>query len=207
MYTYLKERQHYENLYDKLTIETARRGMVHYHKFLTEFEGKLPKGEKLDKPGNAFAVNVFYMQTVGNELIHRYEKRESTINEWIARDESTDERIASARLSDEPYCHHCGKQGLRIIDKSLMHRGENYEIDDAKEILFMLQCPHCEKNSAFWEDGTAWKVKPTLCPKCNSGVTHKTSKTKKNDYHHLRMYVMCSLFQGQDGSIYQRRGA
>ncbi len=71
MYTYLKERQHYENLYDKLTIETARRCMVNYHKFLTEFEGKLPKGEKLDKPGNAFAVNVFYMQTVGNELIHR----------------------------------------------------------------------------------------------------------------------------------------
>ncbi len=190
MYTHLKDRQYYENLYDKLTIETARRGMVHYDKFLTEFESKLPKGEKLDRPGNAFVVNVFYMQTVGNELIHRYEKRESTISEWIARDESMDERIANARLSEEPYCQHCGKQGLRITDKSLMHRGENYEIDDPKEVLFMLQCPHCDKNSAFWEDGTAWKVKPTLCPKCNSDVTHKTSKDQKGDYYYLYVHVM-----------------
>ena len=54
-----------------LTIEAARRGRVHYEKFLADFESNLPKGEKLDKPGNAFVVNVFYMQTVGNELIHR----------------------------------------------------------------------------------------------------------------------------------------
>ena len=153
--------------------------MVHYDKFLADFEAKLPKGEKIDRPGNAYVINVFYMQTVGNELIDRYEKRESTISGWMARDESLDERIANARLSEEPYCQHCGKQGLRIIDKSLMHRGENYEIDDPKEVLFMLECPRCDKNSAFWEDGAAWKVKPTLCPKCNSDVTHKTSKTKK----------------------------
>jgi len=179
VYLHLKERQYYENLYDKLTIKTARRGMVHYEKFLSDFEAKLPKDEKLEKPGNAFLVNIFYMETVGIELIRRYEKRESTIGDWIARDDAKDDQIASARLSEEPYCHHCGKQGLRIIDKSLMHRGEKYDIDDSKEVLIMLKCPHCEKNSAFWEDGTAWKVKPTLCPKCNSEVTHKTTKTKK----------------------------
>lgn len=69
------------------------------------------------------------MQTVGNELIHRYEKRESTINEWIARDESKDERIVNARLSEELYCQHCGKQDLCITDKSLMNRSESYEVD------------------------------------------------------------------------------
>lgn len=153
--------------------------MGHYDKFYSEFESKLPKGEKIAKHGNAFLLNIFYMETVGNELIRRYEKRESTISDWIARDEAKDEQIAGARLSEEPYCHHCGKQGLRIIDKSLMHRGEKYEIDDPEEVLLMLKCAHCEKNSAFWEDGTAWKVKPTLCPKCNSAVTHRTTKTKK----------------------------
>lgn len=177
---HLKDHQYYKDLYDKFTIEAARRDMVYYDKFLSEFERKLPKGEKLDKPGNAFAVNVFYMQMVGNELIHRYEKRESTTSEWIVRDKSMDERIANARLTEEPYCQHCGKQGQRITDKSLMHRGENYDIDVPKKVLFMLQCPHCDKNSAFWEDGTAREVKPTLCPKCNSGVTYKTNKTKKS---------------------------
>jgi len=104
--------------------------MVYYDDFYSEFEKKLPKGEKLDKPGNAFLLNVFYMETVGNKLLRRYEQREETINEWVARDEAKDNQIATARLTEEPSCHHCGKQGLRIIDKSLMHRSENSKYDD-----------------------------------------------------------------------------
>lgn len=176
---HLKGPQHYEDLYDKLTIDAAHRGMVHYDNFYSEFESKLPKDEKIDKPGNALALNLFYMETVGNELLERYENREGKIQEWINRDRSKDEQISSARLTEEPVCYHCGKQGLRITDKSLMHRGETYEIDGPEEVLFMLRCPHCEKNSAFWEDGTSWKVKPTVCPKCQSEVTHKSTKTKK----------------------------
>jgi len=60
-----------------------------------------------------------------------------------------------------------------------MHRKEKYNVGDTEEVLFMLKCPHCDKNSAFWEDGTAWKPKPTLCPKCKTGMTHMTTTTKK----------------------------
>lgn len=179
MYIYLKDHSYYEELYDKLTVETARRGMQYYDDFYSEFESKLPKDEKVDKPGNAFALNLFYMETVGNELLERYENRESKIQEWVSRDQTKDEQISSARLTEEPSYHHCGKQGLRIIDKSLMYRGDTYEIDDPEEVFFMLRCTHCEKNNAFWEDGTPWKVKPSVCPKCQSDVTHKTTKTKK----------------------------
>lgn len=179
MYSLLKKRSYYEDLYDRLTIESARRGMTYYDNFYAEFESKLPKGEKLDKPGNAFALNLFYMETVGNELLERNENREGKIQEWISRDQAKDEQISSARLNQEPTRHHCGKQGMRIIDKSLMHRGETYEIDDPEEVLFMLRCPRCDKNSAFWQDGTPWKIRPTVCPKCQSEVTHKTTKTKK----------------------------
>ena len=164
-------------------------GMRYYDDFYKDFEDKLPKDEKIDRPGNAFLLNVFYMETVGNELLDRYEKRDSKIQEWIARDRAKDEQISSARLAEEPSCHHCGKQGLRIIDKSLMHRGETYEIDDSEEVLFMLRCPHCDKNSAFWEDCTVWKVKPTVCPKCQSEVTHKTTKTNKA-ITHIYMRIM-----------------
>ncbi len=179
MYIHRKDQKHYKDLYDRLTVESARRGMSYYDNFYTDFKSKLPKDEKVDKPGNAFLLNIFYMETVGNELLDRYEKRDGKIQEWIARDQAKDEQISSARLSEEPMCHYCGKQGLRIIDKSLMHRGDTYEIDDPEEVLFMLRCPHCDKNSAFWEDGSAWKVKPTVCPKCQSEVTHRTTKTKK----------------------------
>lgn len=179
MYTYIKERQHYEDLYSRLTVESARRGIAHYDKFYADFESKLPKDDKINRPGNAILLNVFYMQTVGNELIRRYQERDTTIERWMANDEAKDDQIASARLMEEPYCHHCGKQGLRIIDKSLMYRKEKHDIDDPEEVLFMLKCTHCDKNSAFWEDGTAWKPKPTLCPKCNTEVTHTATSTKK----------------------------
>lgn len=178
MYIHLKDQQYYEDLYDKLTVEDARRGMAHYDNFFADFESKLKPDDKIDRPGNALLLNAFYMEVVGNELLRRYSDRAQSIREWTERDAAKDAQIASARLVEEPYCQHCGKQGLRIIDKSLMHRSETYKYGDPEEVLFMLRCPGCEKNSAFWEDGVAWKVKPTLCPKCQSEVTHKTSKTK-----------------------------
>lgn len=179
MYTHLKERKFYEDIYDKHTVEGGRHGMESYDNFFTEFEKKLPKDDTIDRPGNALLLNVFYMSVVGDNLIRRYNERDQYITDWMAKDGAKDAQIASARLSEEPYCHHCGKQGLRIIDKSLMHRKEDHKYDDPEEVLIMLSCPHCEKNSAFWEDGTAWKVKPTVCPKCQSEVTHKTTKSNK----------------------------
>lgn len=179
MYTHLKERQFYEDSYDRSTVGTGRRCIIYYDDFYDEFEKKLPKDDKIDRPGNAILLNVFYMQVIGDELIERYRERDATIERRMADDEAKDDQIASARLTEEPYCHHCNKLGLRIIDKSLMHRKEKYNIGDSEEVLFMLKCPHCDKKSAFWEDGTAWKPKPILCPKCSTEMTHKTTSTKK----------------------------
>ncbi len=178
-YTHLHDRKFYEDIYDRHTVEDARRGMVHYDKFHDELKIKLLKeGDKIERPGNALILNVFYMQALGGRMLDRYENREQRLAEWMAEDEAKDDQIAVARLTEEPYCHHCGKQGLRITDKSLMHRHENAKHDDPEEVLFMLRCPHCKKNSAFWEDGTAWKPRPILCPKCKAEMTHKTTKTK-----------------------------
>lgn len=178
MYMHLHERKIYEDIYDKHTVEDARRDMECYYKFYIDLESKLEKDDTIDRPGNAVILNAFYMQVVGLELLRRYERREEYLNEWMAKDQAKDDQIATARLTEEPYCHHCGKQGLRIIDKSLMHRKDNAKYDDLDEVLFILRCPHCDKNSAFWEDGTAWKVRPNLCAKCKTELTHKTTKTK-----------------------------
>ncbi len=178
--THLRDREFYEDIYDRHTVEDTRRGMVYYDKFFLDFKKKLPKNDTIDRPGNTLLLNVFYMQVVGNELLHRYENRENYINERLQDDLKRDEQIANARLTNEPYCQHCNNHGLRIIDKTLMHRDDHYDPDEAEEVLFMLSCPHCKKRSAFWEDGTAWKVKPTLCPKCKTEITHKTTTTKKS---------------------------
>lgn len=179
MHTHLKERQYYENIYDRHTVEWARRDIVYYDNFHDEVKQNLPKGEKIDKPGNAFVLNLFYMQVVGNDLLHRYEEREGDITEWMARDRAKDEQIAMARLTNEPTCRHCGKQGLRLTGKMLIHRGDHYDSNEPEEVLFTLHCPHCEKNTAVWQDGTIWESKPTLCQKCQAVMTEKTTVTKK----------------------------
>jgi len=175
---HLKERKYYEDAYDHFTVEWGRRNLVHYEKFYLEFTSKLPDDDQIDRPGNAALTNLFYMQTVGDALLDRYESRERDITKQMAKDKTKDEQIVSARLAEEPYCHHCHKQGLRITDKMLMHRSEDATYDDPEDVLFMLHCPHCDKNSTFWEDGTPRKSKPTLCEKCKTEMTHKTSKAK-----------------------------
>lgn len=179
VYSHLKEREYYEDLYDRHTVESGRRDIVHYDKFLADFKKELPKDDTIDRPGNAIVLNIFYMQTIGYELLDRYENRDERINEWMRRDEVKDSQIARARLTEEPQCQHCGKIGLRITDKSLMHRGDNYKYDNPEDVLFMLTCPHCNKNSAFWEDGTAWEPRPIHCPKCRATMTEKTTRSKK----------------------------
>lgn len=176
--THLKDREFYETTYDRHTVEDARDGMVHYEKFYAEFKSILDRDDTVDSPGSAILLNAFYMQTVGLELLHRYENREQYINEWMQKDEAKDTQIADARLTEEPYCQHCNKKGLRIIDKDLMRHHKDAKYDDPEEVLFTLRCPHCNKNSAFWQDGTAWFIDPERCPKCQSEVTSKTVKTK-----------------------------
>ena len=179
MYIHLKEREYYEDLYDRHTIESGREDIVHYDKFLADFKKRLPKDDTIDRPGNAIVLNIFYMQTVGEELLDRYERRDERISEWMRRDEAKDNQIANARLTKEPLCQHCGKIGLRITDKSLMHRGDDHKYNDPEDVLFMLTCPRCNKNSAFWEDGIVWEPRPTRCPKCRATMTEKTTRSKK----------------------------
>ena len=180
MHKHLKDRQHYEDRYDRLTVESARRDIVYYDKFYDEFESKLPPDDKIDRPGNAILLNIFYMQTVGDELVRRYLERDRSIEEMMSKDKARDNQISEARLNKEPKCHHCNKQGLRIIDKSLMHRGEEYRYDNPEEVLFTLKCSRCEKNTACWGDGTEWVPRPTLCPKCSFEMTHTVAKSKKS---------------------------
>lgn len=177
-FVHLQDQKFYEDIYDGHTVKDGRRRMVYYEDFYEIFKKKLPKDDKIDRPGNAFLLNVFYMQTIGNDLLSRYENRDQSIRQMMEDDKAKDDQIASARLSEEPYCQHCTKQGLRIIDKSLLQRNEHYSPDVPDEVLFMLKCPHCQKNSAFWEDGTAWTPKTTLCPKCSTKMNHKTTKTR-----------------------------
>jgi hypothetical protein len=178
VYTHLKERQFYEDIYDRHTVEDGRHSHASFEKVYDDFVKKHPP-EDPKHPGFVLHMNIFYMVYVGNDLLDRYDKREEYIRDWMAKDEAKDTQIANARLSTEPVCQHCDKTGLRIIDKDLMHRGEEYKYDDPEEVLFTLKCTHCERNSACWEDGARWERRHTYCPKCKAVMNEKSATRGK----------------------------
>jgi hypothetical protein len=173
MYVHLKERQFYEDIYDRHTVEDGRRSQASFEKVYDNLVKKHPP-ENPKHPGFVLHMNIFYVAYVGNDLLDRYDKRDEYISDWMAKDEAKDTKIADARLSAEPICQHCGKTGQRIIDKDLMHRGEEYTYDDPEEVLFTLKCTHCEKNSAYWEDGAEWERRHIYCPKCKAVMNEKS---------------------------------
>lgn len=179
MYYHQKERVFYENMYDRHTVEWARIGMKSFLELREKWFEIMPD-EKPDSHRSVFHLNYIYMTMCGNNLVDRYYGREEHIRKSMARDEAKDRQIADARLKSEPKCQHCSKEGLRITDKSLMHRGEDYKHGDPEEVLFMLKCTHCEKNSAFWEDDSNWERLKTKCPKCQSIMTEKSTRFKKS---------------------------
>jgi hypothetical protein len=171
-YTHLKDRNFYEDIYDKHTVEDARRHTKSFNKmyenFLKKFIDEDPESFR-----SKFHFNWIYMLLVGNDLVDRYDNKDKRLTEWMAEDEVKDHQIKEARLTTEPICVHCGKTGLRIIDKDLHHKNG---IESPEMVLFMLKCPSCSKNSAYWEDGEELEHRKTYCSKCHAEMKDKAEK-------------------------------
>lgn len=175
MIVHLKEREYYEGVVDRITVEWGRRNTESYKKLHKKFFEIMP-----DEPPNShravFHLNFIYMLFVGNELVDRYDKRESDIREMMAKDEAKDQQVADARLATEPKCQHCNATGLRLTDKMLCNRDS---FDKPEEVLFMLKCSECQKNSAVWSDGKHLEPRITACPKCHASMDKKDARKGK----------------------------
>lgn len=172
---HLKQRQFYEDVYDRLTVECGRRDTETFNELHDKFFEAMP-----DEPRNSHRavlhLNLLYMIFVGNELVDRYDGRESQIQEMMARDKAKDQQVIGARLVSEPACQHCGTTGLRLTYKMLCHRDS---FDKPEEVLFILRCSKCQKNSAVWSDGKQLETKEKPCPKCGIEMEMMDSRRGK----------------------------
>lgn len=174
-YTHLRVRQFYEDIYDRTTVNRARQNMECFEEIYRKWFEIMPD-EKPDSHRSVFNLNWMYMLMVGSELVSRYDQRKPHVDEMMAKDEARDQQVTTARLTKEPTCEHCGKTGLRIRDKMLHNRSG---VDSPDEVLFMLNCPSCGKNTALWEDGTVLERHKTFCPKCKAVMDEKDSRREK----------------------------
>ena len=161
MITYLKDREVYEDRYDRETVEIGRReGTMLGSAFLETID----KWE--DQNIAHFWENRLYWWLFEIPyLLPRWEEREQTIESWMFEDKRLDKRLEEARPRMEPRCSSCKGHGLRLVNKLLMRRESG---DDKQSVLFMFDCAHCKKRTACWEDGIE-RESPTIpCPKCRS---------------------------------------
>lgn len=172
---HLKERDYYERLYDKITVNSARQNMEVFSGLRDKFFEIMPD-EHHDSHRAVLHLNLVYIVFVGDDLLRRYDDREEDIREMIAKDRAKDQQVADARLAVEPACQHCQTTGLRLTDKILCHRNS---FDEPEEVLFFLKCPKCHKNSGAWSDGKPLEAKKTPCPKCDVEMKEKDGRKGK----------------------------
>jgi predicted RNA-binding Zn-ribbon protein involved in translation (DUF1610 family) len=170
MITHLKDRTHYEDLYDKITVDIGRREAGSLLRAREEFLGKAKITDQDELSKMDFWWERLYWWLVELPyLLPRWEEKDATIRSWMSRDRALDERLASARPRTEPTCSSCGKQGLRLVTKDLLHK----ESESEQSVLFMLDCTACKRRSAYWEDGAEWISPTTPCPKCTEPLSMK----------------------------------
>ena len=172
MYTYLKDRQYYEDRYDDGTVEICRSGERIVNDTFKIMEKKVSKKELTEKlPGWYLQYSTYYFWFVESAAAACHEKRDATIAKLIEEDEKKDDRLAKAHISGGTYCRSCGKD-MRVISKDYMRR-DNRKDDD---ILIMFECDGCNKRLALWQDGTEWEGAKHECEKCGGNTISKTTK-------------------------------
>jgi len=171
VYTHLKDRQYYEDLYDEGTVEQCRSGERMVNATFRKMEQEHAKEIASRKPGWYLQYSTLYFSLVEMPAAARHMNRDEAIDKWMQRDEAKDRKLAEAHIAGGTFCRSCGKD-MHVIDKHYMRR-EGHKKDD---ILLMFECDACNKRKAFWQDGTEWEGAQLKCEKCGGEVksTHKT---------------------------------
>lgn len=168
-YRYLKDRSHYEDLYDRFTVEEGRR----MEKIWNEPE---VIGTKRNihvtcevHTKHSGLVNLYMYFWKGD----RYKNRSATIEEWIQRDRERDEHYD--RINMKRRCRNCSED-MELLDK-VLHIA--YEEKKKDYVEFIFRCNGCDYGMRITEFGEEKIITPKCCPKCNAKVKCKVEETKK----------------------------
>lgn len=154
---HLKDKQYYIDLYDRHTVERCR-----WYARVDDSD-ELPRGKKVTKAQAKVVkdwVNELFLKFETGE---RYQNKEKTIQEWMARDQMLDDLYENTQAPEDIRCLTCRNRLIPTFKQIW------YEGDKPERVLFMYDCPNkCLPRRAFFNDGEEWRVKPHLCQKCET---------------------------------------
>lgn len=164
MTTYLKDKQHYSDLYDRGTVERCRRAVEHYKK-TTKKENKL---EQIKDRWSQVSLNLSLFFLKGE----RYSEKEDTIEKWMERDRQRDEL-----LQTKPPTVYCPKCNM-LMELGLANLETNFETE-VDRVYFIFGCKSCKETRGLYADGEEYIFKGDYCPKCNAKWESESIKTAK----------------------------
>ncbi|GEM_PF-489136 len=176
---HLKSKQEYIDRYDRWTVEHCRKMEKGWsEKDMPPIEGKEFTKEEADRMFQHIKKLRLFFETG-----ERYLNKEKRIREWMEADQKKDELYESAEAPENIRCLTCRNQ-MKPTFKEFWS-----ELNKPDRILFMYNCPNqCLPHRAFFSDGEEWRVKPNLCPQCNT----KFNQEETNSDEKLITKYTCS---------------
>ncbi len=183
MSPYLKDKKHYEDRYDRMTVEDcleAERYCLNKHK-------ECP--DKVEAKKIAVAMRHEWEMEKALLTLRWYNEKEDEIEKMMLADKRRDELVEAGTSHSNVTCVTCSKS-MEESGRCLMYR------DSKEEVLFFMRCPeNMSPYKMVFQDGTELKSRRSTCPKCQSSVIKKTLSS--NQYV-VRTKYGCSNCDYQD---------
>jgi hypothetical protein len=147
--TFLKEEVYYTDLYDRHTVEECR---------IVE--------KRFAEAATGTAAEQLWQNLLVKAALHFvrgecYAGKFDTVMLWREKDRQRDRQLAEARSPRGIRCLVCFSD-MVCEEKDLHDR------DGSEQALFYFICPKCDSRRAFYEDGSEFRRKKSLCTQCQS---------------------------------------
>ncbi|MFH0936933.1 MAG: hypothetical protein V1808_01415 [Candidatus Daviesbacteria bacterium] len=165
VYQYLKDLQHYVDLYDLHTIEEC---LDYYSSIKKDFEEERNSDKFKKFSQEKFDCELKKMLNLTVNLIRgeRFRNKAETIKKWMDEDRKQQEKYDNAIPPTGIICKVCSSP-TTVESKDLFHSEK-----ENSQVLFMFRCTKCKKGEAYYEDGTEWVFEPPKCPECGAPLNH-----------------------------------
>lgn len=184
---YLKEKQHYIDLYDLFTIKDCLEMIDICTKVYIDNAEK-EEAQGLSKADRAKGSNWATNQQLYIIKASRYNRKEETIQKWMEKAAKEQEQYDKTPEPRNIRCPDCQKlMQVKIKDLEML--------ENPMRMSFLFGCSSCNKKRWIYEDGTEQEPTPMLCPKCKAEVEISVVKETKDKVVWKTTCSSCSFIE------------
>lgn len=206
IYKHLKSVKWYTELFDKITVDGAKRWEERVHEMAYSPKPMAPEEMKellIEKHPNITDQEVWdssnaLMTLASFAVSHAYTKirnkdKRKTIKEWRGKDREKDNRILNTQPLEGIKCPIC-ESVMEYKFSELHDRGTLEKPDEM--VMFFYECPKKCKRKFVFEDGTPWISKEkNLCPICQGERNTTITKDNQGNLFFIYECVKCKSRQ------------